>query len=599
MTQPPPDIPANLRLARRTLEEIPGVSVLTDWTFDWARFWRLEVELTPDHLGSENAVPATTRWFVRAQDDYPKGIIDILPAVHSGLPGIYAHQLPFTTREGAPYRGAKICVATDSEGNLRRQGDVEPRTAEDRLAWQITRALGWIAQASNGTLLASGDPFELPVYKVMGPPLFAFREGPADLAFWSSIDDRVGIADLRRLDNSGDETWIVIAFRSLSRQLLFEPDWGIRIKSMQTHARTAIWLRVPRLVVRQPYEAPSTWGELADAFAEQGASLFEGLQRGTAGLHDGATHPLLIGFPVPERIGDPMHQMHWLTIELPTLERQAPDGFRVNDIGLWMASSGGTFHPASKLEWVVSENWHPDELANRGRLNAALTAKKILLIGAGALGSAVAELLVRAGVAHLEVVDDQRLKAGNLVRHTLTLSDLGDWKANALARRLNAASPNVSVAARPSSLDQLSGEDLGSFDVVIETTGDRRVLQTMSEVEAPRPTAYASLSVSLHSRRLFAYVANDTRFPLAEFDTAYAPFSRTDVDWAEELPMEGVGCWHPVFPTRADELWLMASAAVSLLNDTPLAGHSFSRLHVIQRTVDSRGCFTGLESIAL
>lgn len=30
----------------------------------------------------------------------------------------------------------------------------------------------------------------------------------------------------------------------------------------------------------------------------------------------------------------------------------------------------------------------------------------------------------------------------------------------------------------------------------------------------------------------------------------------------QELPREGIGCWHPVFPARADDIWMMASTAV-------------------------------------
>jgi hypothetical protein len=586
-------------VARRTLEEIDGVQVVTDWAIDSTRFWRLELDLTPANLGSLVPVPATTRWFVLVQDEYPKGLIDILPAVSSGLPGIFPHQLPFITRADAPYRGAKICVATDSEGNLRRASDAEPRSVEDRLAWQVKRALGWIEHASSGTLLAPDDPFELPVYKASGAPVTAFREGPTDLAVWNTVNETIGVADLMRLDNAGEETWVVSAFRSLGGQVLIQPNWGARIKSLQTAHRTAAWLRVPSLIVRSPYAAPSTWRELSDAFGEQGINLFRELQRGTARLHDGSPHPLLIGFPVPELIGGPMHQMHWLVVDLPPLERRAPNGFRRNDVGLWTASFQGTFRPVSKVSWGVTENWHPGELATRGRLNEALTSTKVLLIGAGALGSAVAELLVRAGASDLELLDDKRLKAGNLVRHILTIDQLGDWKADALARHLNAASPNANVLARRALAgEKVDAEFIGSFDLVIETTGDHRVLQLLAEVQAPRTTTYVSFSVSLHARRLYAFLARRSQFPLTEFDRAYEPFSRIEADSAEELPMEGIGCWHPVFPARADEIWLMASAGVALLNDASLFDDFKATMQVIERTFDSRGRFTGLVSIA-
>jgi hypothetical protein len=588
--------PQELRVARRTLEELDGVTILNDWLSDAPRQWRIEVDLTPADLGAVYEVPRTSRWFVCASENYPRGQIDIVPAVGTGgLQGIFPHQLPFKAPAGAPYRGAKICVATDTENNLRRDTEAEPRSGQDRLAWHIYRALGWIEKASKGTLLGTGDPFELPVYTATGSDLFAFREGPEDLARWAGIDATLGIADLYRLDIQGKAIWVVAAFRSLNSNLLFRPSWGSRLTSAQSDFRTALWLRVPQLIVRPPYAAPSTWQELSDALEEQGVQLFDQLRRGTAEQHDGARHPLLIGFPASEVVGGPLRQMHWLAIDVPALQRRVPNGFRPNDIGYWIASSRETFNREREVPWAASQNWHPNELATRGRLTADLTTARVLLIGGGAMGSPIAELLVRAGVADLTVIDDQRLEAGNLVRHTLTIEQLGQWKAEGLADRLNSASPNAVVAARPTKAENLVDPAfLADFDLVIETTGDRRTLELLATVEVPRSITYASLSITLHARQLIAYLSRGTKFPVEAFDAAYEPIGRAERDRGEERPMEGVGCWHPVFPARADQIWLMASAAVGLLNDAWPVADDTATLHVLERLTDEEGSFAGI-----
>jgi hypothetical protein len=569
--------------------------IVNDWTADPAGLWRLEVDLTPVDLGATFEVPKTSRWFVRAPKGYPQGLIDILPAVVGGLDGIFPHQLPLVTPVNAPYRGAKICVATDSEGNLRVDAEAEPRSAEDRLAWHINRALGWIEKASKGTLLTPGDPFELPVYRGSSSDLFAFREGPEDLERWANIDAAIGLADLRRLDIDGDAIWVVTAFRSLDSRLLFHPAWGIRMTSMQSPSRTALWLRVPQLVVRSPYAAPTSWQELSDAIDEQGVKLFARLRQGTARLHDGTRHPLLIGFPVPELVGGAPHQMHWLAVDPPALERRFANGFRPNEVGFWAASSRGTFHPKAEVQWAPSQNWHPNELATRGRLSTDLTTARVLVIGGGALGSSVGELLVRAGVTRLTVVDGQRLAVGNLVRHTLTIDQLGQSKAEALATRLNAAAPNAAVVAQSTTAETLVNTGyLKEFELVIETTGDHRTLDLLGRVQAPHPITYASLAVTLHARQLIAFFAQGITFPVAAFDAAYEPLGRAELDRAEERPMEGIGCWHPVFPARADEIWLMASAAVGLLNDQWPVPDGTAALHVFERATDQQGRFTGV-----
>jgi molybdopterin/thiamine biosynthesis adenylyltransferase len=66
-----------------------------------------------------------------------------------------------------------------------------------------------------------------------------------------------------------------------------------------------------------------------------------------------------------------------------------------------------------------------------------LSEKRVLLVGAGGLGSPVATLLARAGVGRLEVLDDDRVELSNLQRQTLyERSDVGGSKPQLAAARL-------------------------------------------------------------------------------------------------------------------------------------------------------------------
>ena len=67
-----------------------------------------------------------------------------------------------------PWRGAKICVATRDENNLSNTADEEPYDAEERLAFQASRAVEWVRRASLGHLPGPGEPFELPVFTMDG-----------------------------------------------------------------------------------------------------------------------------------------------------------------------------------------------------------------------------------------------------------------------------------------------------------------------------------------------------------------------------------------------------------------------------------------------
>jgi len=98
---------------------------------------------------------------------------------------------------------------------------------------------------------------------------------------------------------------------------------------------------------------------------------------------------------------------------------------------------------------------------------ARIAASKVLLVGAGATGSALAESLLRAGIGELVLFDRDLVDEGNLARQSLyTEEDLGRPKAEAARRRLSAIDSQARIQAfvadaRPALLEpHLAGTDL-------------------------------------------------------------------------------------------------------------------------------------------
>lgn len=102
------------------------------------------------------------------------------------------------------------------------------------------------------------------------------------------------------------------------------------------------------------------------------------------------------------------------------------------------------------------------------RLNDA----SAVVIGVGALGSVSAELLVRAGVGRVVLVDRDVVELTNLQRQTLFAErDVGQPKAQAAARRLRSINGDVRVEPRAMDLDGLTAQDLvAGTDVLIDGT---------------------------------------------------------------------------------------------------------------------------------
>ncbi|SPD74278.1 hypothetical protein PITCH_A2200006 [uncultured Desulfobacterium sp.] len=72
--------------------------------------------------------------------------------------------------------------------------------------------------------------------------------------------------------------------------------------------------------------------------------------------------------------------------------------------------------------------------------------KKVLVLGAGAFGSTICELLARSGMVDLTIIDNDTLRPYNLARHTLTGKEIGQPKAIAVADRLNSVFVTKNVA---------------------------------------------------------------------------------------------------------------------------------------------------------
>ena len=71
---------------------------------------------------------------------------------------------------------------------------------------------------------------------------------------------------------------------------------------------------------------------------------------------------------------------------------------------------------------------------------------KVLIIGAGGLGSPVAEFLSRAGIGSLGIVDDDKVALSNLHRQSLyNTSDIGKFKVKIAKDKIKKINPNTKV----------------------------------------------------------------------------------------------------------------------------------------------------------
>jgi len=563
-----------LRRARRAVDAFPEMNLISDlrW-FPTASSWGICIEVALPS-GASGELPDRSRWWVVMDHDYPWGAIDVYPAVEGGTDKTFYHQLHNgpPSRDQLPWRSGKLCFWSPNFIFGRAAFVDEPFGHEARMEWVLRQFLEWVRRAAAGSLVSPGDPFELPDFPSSRRTLVAFSESLESLRTWTSVTDSFGVADLCQV---AEHALVIREFLAPGGRQVLKPHWGPVIRDAR-RCPHAVWIILPAVPVLPVYGAPGTWGEFREAARLVGCNLDGLLLRALNQVRDGHEHLATIGFAVPSAFGtdSPPCVMHWQALLLPPLAagKNYRRGFRANAEGYWAQDRYANFRDTDKVEWVKSRNWHQSQLGGRGEVAPELAASRVTVIGVGALGSVIAELLARGGVRDLVLLDPDSVEAGNLVRHVLSMDAVGKPKATAVAEMLNQTLPHMcatGIDARfPAGLSGRDRQLVRESQVILDCSAADGVLRILGNWDWSENPTLLSLSVGYGAERLYALAGHGGDFleaMLRSFGGELRP-DRAALE-AADLPAEAIGCWHPLFPARVDRVWGLAAVAVALIEE--------------------------------
>lgn len=135
------------------------------------------------------------------------------------------------------------------------------------------------------------------------------------------------------------------------------------------------------------------------------------------------------------------------------------------------------------------------EVGEEGQLK--LLDSKVLVIGAGGLGSPAAFYLAAAGVGTIGLVDDDVVDASNLQRQIIHTTDrLGELKGESARQSINALNPDVQVDVHPVRIDRDNVLELiDGYDVVVDGADNfpTRYLLSDATLMTRKPLIHASI----------------------------------------------------------------------------------------------------------
>ncbi|SHJ91301.1 ThiF family protein [Desulfatibacillum alkenivorans DSM 16219] len=599
-------MPETIRVGAHNAQAIPGVEFFDEpflKQFKGASFWGFALRL---QIGaSSDIVPQTTEWFALIEDSYPFGDIWVYPSKANGIDVTFPHQdLNSFGNEKQPWRDGKLCLVSPVQGLGRIAGGKDPiGNYEERFRWHLSRAITWLGCAATNSLMQDGDPFETPYYACSSRRHIVHNESSATFHLWAPYNDgSLGIVVFHEVFKN-DNRDLAVSFETMDgipirrTRPYSEENHGINSR----HRRTGFWWLWKAPIVLPPWQAPTNWGELREIGDQQDIDVDQALRSIASLVRGEAATVLLIGYPMPLICGEGACEIYWQAIRLPRLEstKQAPKGgYLPTEKNFWGRDRRQAFMDQHKFAYLKTENWHPDRMQARGRFGSTMCKAKVALIGCGALGSIIAELLVREGVEDIMLIDGKHLSAHNLVRHTLYGDVIGKNKADALAECLSLSYPFTKIVSinnyLSSSSDQVESL-LMDRKIVLDCTGCDEIIQILENVWWEMPKLFISSSVGYKAQRTFIFKAIRHQFPSEEFRRILEPILNEERNnWAENgETLEGPGCWSPLFPARLDDLLLSATSCIKVIEECLLQFRPDAKVVVFEQSF-SNDMFTGL-----
>ncbi|MFC1706150.1 ThiF family adenylyltransferase [Planctomycetota bacterium] len=420
----------------------------------------------------------------------------------------------------------------------------------------VLRLHDWLVAAARGDLDPEDAPLHPPaVYASAGSDRVIVREN-APAVYEESW---FGFATLR---THGNHRVDVIGWRALSDAL---PAGVIA---------PAILLHRPF-----PFEYPAKLSTLLDELAGHGVNLpFVLRLLGFAVLVNGDNRPLHVVIGTKMRRPQPhgprlQHLAVWRVFESAasllrmTLnkDKSAP---ALQEVGALAEAAIEKWAAAADVEWCRMIEDRPEVTTRRDHESPVqwFRGKNIALWGCGALGSFLAESLVRAGARRLVLRDNGIVTPGLLVRQHFDDEDVGEFKAAALQRRLLRIRPTLTVEVhrgdlleRPLGCAWPREEDV---DLIIETTGSNALLaaiESCHQASALDVVPVASFAVGRNAVNGLAVLADNghTGGPLdcmkrMKLELSFDPAEKSFYEdfWPQDPPtlfQPEPGCSEPTF----------------------------------------------------
>ncbi len=532
---------------------------------EYKNWWKLQLEIQID-ASDGSSFPSTVPITLYVSKTYPFCDYAVFPD-DTSIRGHY-HQDSQT---------GKLCIWPDYRIGF----------GENRLWRIILSTKQWLEAAAKDALISLEEPYEIPDFSCRDfrdfkLPRVLFDESQDRFGNWNKYFSKYGICEIGSVHN--DAVLFIQRFK-INSDIIYEYKWGTTFSDKEP-LLNSIWILLKDEPLAKQRLPCRTWGEFKGCLSRHNINLRSLFIENYRKINPiGNTfYLILVGFPVKDKNKDPYIEIHWqplLVRRWDILEKKAIRGFRLGHIPLdllydWLAKTV-LFGDNEKIFWAKSTNIHYKRFFGRSMLSEQFTKLRIGLVGFGAVGSYVADLLVRQGIRELIVFDHDTIEPGNLCRHISGLEEIGLSKADKATTYLSNISPHLKVKSYNKKLPLQEMDDCWndflSCDLLIDCSASEAVFGWLSDITSKNNKRVVKIYITYGSKYLCMF-GNNGNVSLVDIHNKIMSLSQNQksnipkefFEWPSEMMLEGPGCWHPTFPARLDKILSLISYCIQRLD---------------------------------
>ena len=142
-----------------------------------------------------------------------------------------------------------------------------------------------------------------------------------------------------------------------------------------------------------------------------------------------------------------------------------------------------------------------------------ITSSKVFIVGAGGLGCPIADLLCRAGVGEIGIIDYDKISLSNLNRQTLfDTSDLNKYKVDILKKKLNKINPLVKINIFKKKIDYKNINKLiNKYQIIVDASDNFKTKFLLNESSIKNKKKLVVGAISRFDGHIFVFNFNNNK----------------------------------------------------------------------------------------